>query len=148
MPFHFSLQAILHIRCSLEHQQELRLRAANQQAARVRRLVDMAEAQLRETASTRISQLSAGMTSAELRFQMQCEVELQRHITELRRHLDLAERACAQEREKMQRAKRERETLESLHDLQRKDYMRMVARREQRALDDLFLLRRQYLQRG
>ena len=47
MAFHFPLQAVYQFRKSLEHQQELRLRAANQQVAKVHHLLEQTEAGIR-----------------------------------------------------------------------------------------------------
>ena len=53
-----------------------------------------------------------------------------------------------QQQKIFQQARRERETFESLRDHQLHEYERDARRREQRQLDDLFLLRQSYLKRG
>ena len=53
-----------------------------------------------------------------------------------------------QQQKIFQLARRERETFESLRDHQLHEYERDARRREQRQLDDLFLLRQSYLKRG
>src|SRR5208282_6059894 len=137
MPFHFRLHAILHFRKSIEHQQELRLRAANQQVARMRHLIEQVEARRQELAAARGRELSAGVTAAELRFGVQCDAELVRHKKDLQ-----------QQRERFQQARKDRETLEGIHDQQLHLFEQEAARRQQRSQDDLFLLRREYLRRG
>jgi flagellar export protein FliJ len=148
MAFHFPLQAVLHFRQSLEHQQELRLRAANQQLARVQRLIEQMDLRRRENRSTQTNELSAGVTAAELRFELLCEGELLRHRRELEQQLLRLEQLRQQQRELLQQARWARETLESVRDRQLRVYQKEALRREQRSLDDLFLLRREYLRRG
>ncbi len=142
MPFRFGLQSILHLRQSLEHQQELRLRAANQQVARVRHLIEQLDAHRNDLGERQNRLLSAGLTAAELRFELQCEAELLRH----RRELELQQVRLAQvrdeQRELLRKARQQREILEALRDRQQRAYTLEAARREQKNLDDAFLLRR------
>jgi flagellar export protein FliJ len=147
MPFHFPLEAVLHFRQSVEHQQELRLRAANQQVARGRHLLEQLDARITDTRSEQARQLSTGTTAAELRFGLLCEASLQRQSQELLRELLRVENLRDQQQKIFQQARRERETFESLRDRQLEQYRRDAARREQRQLDDLFLQRQAYLRR-
>jgi flagellar FliJ protein len=148
MAFHFPLQALLHFRKSLEHQQELRLRAANQQVARVRHLIEQMEGRRQQLVAMQARELSSGVTSAELRFGILCETELIQHRMVLEQKLARLEQWREQQREMFQQARRARETLESIRDQQFALYRKEAARREQRALDDLFLFRREYLRRS
>ncbi len=148
MPFHFPLQALLHFRQSLEHQQELRLRAANQQVARVQHLVEQIDARRQELHAAQSVALSAGTSSAEMRFGLQCEAELVRQRRELQQELLRQQQLRDRQREIFQQARRTRETLEGVRDQQARLYKKEAARREQRNLDDLFLLRKEYLRRG
>lgn len=148
MAFHFPLQAVLHLRQSLEHQQALRLRAANQHVARVQHLIEQMELRRQELHSTQTHELSAGMTAAELRFELHCEAELLRHRLELEQQLARLQQLREQQREALQQARRARETLESVRERQLRVYRKEALRHEQRNLDDLFLLRRDYLRRG
>jgi flagellar export protein FliJ len=148
MSFHFPLHAVLHFRESLERQQELRLRAANQQVARVRHLIEQLDAHRQEVHSRQSAKLSAGMTAVELQFELLCETELLRHRKELEQQLARLEQLREQQREAFQQARRARETLEAVRDQQLQLYKEEAARREQRGLDDLFLLRREYLRRS
>jgi flagellar export protein FliJ len=148
MPFNFSLQAVLHFREGLEHQQELRLRAANQQVARVRHLIEQVDARSQELYSRQMADLSSGLTAAELRFGLLCETELLRHRRELEGELVRLQQLREKQREIYQQARRARQTLEALRDSQLAFYRKEAARREQRNLDDLFLMRREYLRRS
>ncbi len=148
MAFHFPLQAVLHFRESMEHQQELRLRAANQQVARVRHLLEQIDSRRQDLLNTQTKRLGAGMTAVELQFELLCETELLRHRRELEQQLVRLQQVREQQREIFQQARRARETLEAVRDQQLRLYKKEATRREQRSLDDLFLLRREYLRRG
>jgi flagellar export protein FliJ len=148
MPFQFPLQDVLHFRQSIEHQQELRLRAANQQVARVQHLIEEADAQRQNLYVNRSQELSQGVSAAELQFGLLYEKDLLRQRKELEPQLAQSQQLRDQQREIFRRARQARETLESVRDRQLELYKKDAARREQRSLDDLFLLRREYLRRG
>jgi len=148
MAFHFPLQAVLHFRQSVEHQQELRLRAANQQVARVRRLIEQIDARLQQTQTRQSQDVSVGTSGAELRFAVLCEANLRQQRQVLHVELARLQKLRDEQQKAFQQARRERETFESLRDHQLHAYQRNAARREQRQLDDLFLMRQAYLRRG
>jgi flagellar export protein FliJ len=148
MAFHFPLQAVFHFRQSVEHQQELRLRAANQQVARIRHLLDQIDERIRQVHIRQAQELGVGTTSAELRFTLGFEASLRQQRQEAERELLRWQNLRDQQQRIFQQARRERETFESLRDHQLREYQRNAARREQRQLDDLFLLRQAYLRRG
>jgi flagellar export protein FliJ len=148
MAFHFSLDAVLHFRRSIEHQQELRLRAANQRVGRVRNMIEHLDGRRQELNSAQSKELSAGVTAAELRFELQCDVELLRQRRELEQQLAGVQKVRDQQREIFQQARQARETLEGVRDQQLRVHQKEAARREQRGLDDLFLMRREYLRHG
>jgi flagellar export protein FliJ len=148
MPFHFTLQSVLHLRQSLEHQQELRLRTANQRVAQIRHLIEQMDLHRQQLHSVEGNQLGTGITSAELRFNLQCDVELLRHRRGLEQEAARLQQLRDQQREIFQQARRARETLENVRDQQLQMYRKQAARREQTSLDELFLLRREYLRRG
>jgi len=140
MPFRFPLAAVLHLRRSLEHQQELRLRAANQQVAKVRHLIEQLDEHIGKTNSSDSQQLAAGTTAAELRFALAKQASLESMHRDLDRELSRLSNLRDQQQRIFQQARRERETFESLRQQQLRAYERDQIRREQRRLDDLFLL--------
>ncbi len=148
MAFRFPLQAVFHFRQSIEHQQELRLRAANQLVARTRHLIEQLDARMEEMRIKHSYELGSGTTAAELRFALQCEAVLLHHRQALQGELLRLEKLRDEQQKIFQQARRERETFESLRDHQLQEYERDRARREQREIDDLFLLRRAYRHRG
>jgi|ERR1700690_477274 flagellar export protein FliJ len=148
MAFHFPLQAVFHFRQSVEHQQELRLRTANQQVARARRVVEQFDERIRQVQLRQSQELGAGTTSAEMRFALTGEAALRLQRQDAERDLARWQNLRDQQQKIFQLARRERETFESLRDHQLHEYERDARRREQRQLDDLFLLRQSYLKRG
>ncbi len=148
MAFHFPLQAVFHFRQSVEHQQELRLRTANQQVARIRHLLDQIDERIRQVRIRQSQELGVGTTSAEMRFTLGFEALLHQQRQEAERELLRWQNLRDHQQRIFQQARRERETFESLRNHQLREYQRNAARREQRQLDDLFLLRHAYLRRG
>lgn len=144
MAFRFALQSVLHLRQSLEHQQELRLRAANQQVARVQHAIEQMEARREQMRTVRAQELGGGLMAAELRFELQCEEAVVRQRREWEAQLARLQQLRDQQRAILQQARQAREMLEAVRDRQLEAYRRETARREQRRLDDLFLLRRSF----
>ena len=142
MPFRFPLEAVFHFRKSVEHQHELRLRTANQQVARVRHVLEHIDQMIRHLRDANSRQLIAGTTSAEMRFALKREATLLQQRAELERELARVENLRDQQQKIFRQARRAREIFESLRQHQLEAYQREAARREQRELDDLFLIRR------
>ncbi len=148
MPFRFPLEAVFHFRQSLERQQELRLRAANQQVLRVRHLIEQLDRRIEEVRNTQLQQLQAGTTAAELRFSMLGQAAFAQQRGELERELAHLQHLRDEQQKLFEHQRRQRETLEGLRDGQLRSYKREAARREQRNLDDLYLLQRSHSRRS
>ena len=147
MPFRFPLQAVLHFRQSIEHQHELRLRAANQLVSRVQGWIAHLDTQARELQSQQSQALGTGTTAAELRFAASCESTMAQRRRELEKELARLQKLRDEQQKVFQHARRQREMLASLRDRQFREYERDAARHQQRALDDAFLLRKSYSNR-
>ncbi len=124
------------------------MRATHQQVARVRHLIEQVDDRIRRLQQLYSQDLAAGTTSAEMRFVLATEASLHAQRRDLERELSRLENLRDQQQRIFQQARRERETFETLRDKQRLEYERDAARREQRRLDDLFLLRQSNLKRG
>jgi len=148
MPFRFPLEAVFHFRKSLEHQQELRLRAANQQVLRVRHLIEQLDRRIEEAHAAQLQQLKAGTTAAEIRFGILGQAAFAHQRGELERELTHLQHLRDEQQKLFEHQRRQRETLEGLRDAQLRAYKREAARREQRNLDDLFLLQRFHSRRS
>ena len=147
MSFHFPLQALLHLRQSIEHQHELRLRAANQLVARVRHLIEQVDTRLHQLHAGQSQDLGTGTSGAELRFAVSCEEHLLRQRQSMQRELVRLQGLRDEQQRIFQQARRDRETFESLRDHQLREYQREARRSEQRQQDDVFLMRQAYLRR-
>ncbi len=148
MAFRFSLQSLLSFRQSVEHQEELRLRAANQQLAGARHIIEQLDSRIRQVREILSKELAVGTTSAELRFALAIEASLCHQHLELELELSRRERLRDQQQRTFQQARRERETFEILRDQKMNQYRCEVRRREQREFDDLYLSRRSCVPRG
>ncbi len=148
MAFYFPLQVLLHFRQSVEHQQELRLRAVNQLVARVRHLIEQIDARLQQLQTVQSHDLGVGTSGAELRFAVSCEENLQQQRQAMHHELVRLQTLRDEQQRIFQQARRERETFESLRDHQFREYQREAKRRQQRQQDDLFLMRQAYLRRS
>lgn len=148
MPFRFPLEVVFHLRQSVERQQELRLRSANQQVSKAVHLVHQVDQQLRQLKTEASQQLTAGTTAVEVQFALSKETSLHNTRRELERELVRLRNLRDQRQRIFQQARREREMFESFRNQQLREYERVQARREQRNLDDLFLLRQAYQRRG
>ncbi len=148
MPFRFPLQAVLHFRQSVEHQQELLLIAINQHVARVRQVIEQVDQQIESARLQQSRDLGTGITSAELCFEILCETAIYQRSCALQSDLARLEKLRDQQQKVYQLARQRREVLESLRDGQLRQYEREASRQEQQGLDDLFLLRRAHLRRG
>jgi len=144
MPFQYSLQAVLDLRRSVEQQQELRLRVANQLVARVHDLIARFDVRIAESHACQARELEVGTTSAELRFESLSVSALVQKRQDAERELGRLEKIRDEQQKIFQYARRQRETLDALRERQLHDYERSLARREQRSLDDLFLMRRSW----
>ena len=141
MPFHFPLQPVLHLRKSIERQHELRLTAANQQVAQVNRILECLDRDISGTQREAVRVLESGTTGGELAFTFALESALCARRSEVRRELDRLVLLRDQEQAAFQLARRERQTLDSLRERQWRAYRVHEGRREQRMLDEMFLLR-------
>lgn len=148
MAFRFSLEVVFHLRQSVEHQQELRLRTANQQVARVRHFIEQLDARLGQMRLAQLQQLATSMSAAELRFAASCQDAVREQRQALQRELVRLQNLRDEQQRIFQRARREREIFEHLRERQRQEHEREAARSEQRQLDEFFLLRQSYLRRS
>lgn len=147
MPFRFSLEPLLRLRRSVEHQQELRLAEANALVARDRLGIDQLNGAITAWEEQQTGQMRSGTTAAEIQFSLFCGAGMLHRREEMQKELSHHQEISLGCREALQQARKERETLDTLRERQFRMYEQEEKRREQRRLDDLFLLRREYLRR-
>ena len=148
MPFRFPLETLLRFRRSVERQHELLLQEANLHVNLVQHRIEQVHHSMIDLAAREIMELEKGMGAAELHFDAACRSILLQHEHELRKELKAVEErrdACLQG---YRHAHQERDVIDTLRDHHLEAYRREESRREQRGLDEMFLLRREFLRRG
>ncbi len=148
MAFRFPLEVLLRVRQGLERQQELRLQEANHRIAALRRQIEDVVGEVDEIIIRRRPQLASGISAAELQFDVLCRSVLTTRRDVLDKQLIDAEAHRSSCNADFQQARRQREVMDTLRLHQLQDYNQQQARRDQRRLDDMFLLRRAYLRRS
>jgi flagellar export protein FliJ len=141
MAFQFSLQSVLRLRAAFERMERLRLQALAAAVARLRQevvAIDRAALQIRQDTQAR---LAGGVAAVEIHFAMwtaSAQRERKRlllaQIEELEKKRVVQEQAYVVARQKL-------EIAESLREGQWQAYRVEQARREQRAADEMFLMR-------
>ena len=141
MSFHFSLETILNLRRSVEHQEELRLRAVHQALRKVRHQIELLDSRIHQQKGQVREEVEKGTTGAEIQFHLQTQTGLQLTRKGLERESAKLEKVCVQQQQRFRHARQQREILESLREQRLSTYERERLRRDQRALDELYLLR-------
>src|SRR5581483_309571 len=144
MAFRFALGSLLRLRQSIEHQQELLLQKATQAVLSVQRDIEDVDRRVATILTAEADQLGLGVTAAELQFAELCRSLLREFRSDLEHELGRRQEARQQQSERFQAARRDREVIESLRQRQLQVYRVQENRREQRRMDDLLLLRREF----
>jgi flagellar export protein FliJ len=139
MAFRFSLDGLLRMRQSLEHQQELLLLEANHHVRKLEQQKDDLNAALAASAKQELKRLSSGLSAAELQFELLCRSALMQKRGKLEK--DIADARAAREIRvaALRQARQQREVIEALRRRQCELYRRVESRQQQREVDDLFL---------
>jgi flagellar export protein FliJ len=148
MAFRFPFEVLLRVRQGLERQQELRLQEANHRIVALRRQIEDVVGEVDQIMIRRRPQLTSGISAAELQFDVLCRSVLTTRRDVLEKQLIEAEAHRFSCNADFQQARRQREVMDTLRLHQLQDYNQQQARRDQRRLDDMFLLRRAYLRRS
>jgi len=147
MPFRFPLQSLLRFRRSVERHEQTQLEIANQRVADMRGKIERLEQSRDLRNESQRHGLNEGITGAELQFDLLCDGALASYRRDLEKELGQLEKLRDQQYEILRRARLQREILESVRDGQLREYRAQKIRRDQRSLDDLFLMRREFLRR-
>jgi flagellar export protein FliJ len=143
MAFHFTLAAVLRYRQSLEEREELRLHSLlARQATLLQEVEHTRDAGLQLQNSLELALQQSAIPAVEVQFAslQRNGIERQQAVLESRR-VKLASE-IAQQTARYRQERQKREGLESLREMQWKDYRVRQVRREQAMLDELHLLRR------
>lgn len=143
MAFHFTLEAVLRFRQSLEDGELLRLQALlARRAALLNQREQMQQAALHLQEETKRALQRQPMPAVEIHFVMARLHALERRQQLLQEQSYELEPAIMEQRSLFQQQRRNREVLETLRDAQLRDYRLVEQRREQARLDEMHLLRR------
>ena len=143
MAFHFTLETILHYRRSLEDHEQLRLQAMLLRRTAIRQQQEHLR-QARSELQTNLQHVlaQAGLSAAELQFGLTRIRDLQLSAERLNLPLAELQSEIVVQTARYQSERQRREVLESLRDVQLRNYETARTRREQSMLDELHLLRR------
>jgi flagellar export protein FliJ len=147
MPFHFSLETLLRFRQSLERQKELRVMLALRRVAETRLEIEAVDRCAAEVRSDQLEEMRRKLPAAQLHFDRLRLSVLQQRREELECLLSERQSALETLQKEYWEAHRARESVEGLRSEWLQVYRQEESRREQKRLDDLFLLRRHYLRR-
>jgi flagellar export protein FliJ len=142
MAFEFTLNAVLRLRASYERIERLRLLQIT--AAMVQVQSEIAAANRDSEAARRSlrERLASGSSGVEIQFEAAREAVRANHRRLLESRLASLRRKHEAQRAAYRVARQKREILENLRERQFQDFLRQETRREQHALDELYLLRR------
>ena len=118
------------------------LQQAHHCVLRLQRQIEDIEAQVTGRLVREAQNLKSGLSAAELQFGLLCRSRLRERRHALEKELSEALAVHTARAEMFREARRKREAIETLRQRQFQVYCRESARRDQRQLDDLFLLRR------
>jgi flagellar export protein FliJ len=143
MAFHFTLAAVLRYRQSLEEREEQRLHGLLAQRATLLQELDQSrDARLHLQTATRRHLQQSAVPAAEIQFVVAQINGLERQLAVLQSRQLKIEAEIARQTACYRQERQKREVLESLRELQLRDYRVRQQRREQAMLDELHLLRR------
>lgn len=138
MPFAFAYESLLRLRRSQQGQQELRVQQANERVRQVVRELHNLDTKIAEVS---FSHRPEDLRAAELQFnESRCRVLEERRRQARIRLAELRDLQAAAVRQ-LRTAWQQREVLETLRRQRWRAYVLDQQRREQRALDDLYLSR-------
>ncbi len=142
MAFHFTLAAVLRYRQSLEEREELRLHGLLvRRATWSRELEQSRDARLQLRTAIHRPLQQAAIAAAEIQFAVAQLHGLEGQQALLESRLRKLESEIAQQTARYRQERQKRELLESLREVQWREYRVRQQRREQAMLDELHLLR-------
>jgi flagellar export protein FliJ len=147
MPFRFPLQSLLRFRQSVERHEQTQLEIANLKVADMRGKIESLDQSRDLRNESQRHGLKAGLTGAELQFDLLCRHALASYRSDLNKKLAHLEKRRDEQYEVFRSARLQREILESVRDGQLREYRAQKIRRNQRSIDDLILMRREFVRR-
>jgi flagellar export protein FliJ len=145
MKFRFALDTLLRVRENLEKISWRVLQSDTQKVAAAREQLqrfDRWHELQNQSRSERIR--TEGLRASELHFWRDCDVTYSQRRDALLKQMRELERACNEARERFVRIRRDREVVSELRNRAHETYRREVAKKEQIAADENFILGRGY----
>jgi flagellar export protein FliJ len=143
MSFRFPLAAVLRIRESLEHKEQLALEQCYQRIYSIQKRLSEHDEQLTAILTEYEARLIRGTKAVDLHVLIEQRVQIERERERTHKQLEEAQNRLREQMEHYRTARQKREILGHLRDTRFEDYQRREAFLEQKTRDDLFLLRRQ-----
>jgi flagellar export protein FliJ len=143
MAFHFTLEAVLRFRQSLEDRELLRLQSLlARRMALVNEREQLQQATLNLQQETNLALQQQPTPAVEIHFAMARLHALEQRQQIIEEQLHQLQSGIAEQRSLFRQQRHSREVLETLRDTQWRDYRLVQQRREQARLDEMHLLRR------
>ncbi len=141
MAFRFSLEGLLRLRATLEQVEERALLRLWQDTRRLEQEVEQVAALRLRQRSRRVPSVAGGaLTGADLQFAGFLGIRLELEEQKIRQQLLAKQEETRRQLDVFTAARRRREAMQSLRDREFNVYREAEHRREQRGLDELFLL--------
>jgi len=142
MAFRYTLQSMLRLRQSIEHQEEQRLYATAAAVAQLRAKLEQLERERVRVHRETLQERDEDTFGATFQFIAACEAAASQSIAKLQMALAGAERLRIRQLEVYKDARGKREIFEALRDQQKASYDLERAHRDQEQVDEAFLMRR------
>lgn len=143
MPFRFSLESILSFRKNVEHAEELSLNKILQEIASAQQEMQRLQKEHQMFRAQRDRDLSKGLPAAYLQELTEKEQYLENAVEVIGARLKDLDNQRMTQLAILRAAQQNREVLDEMRKEKHATYQREQSRREQKALDDLFLARTQ-----
>ena len=143
MPFKFPFAAVLRVRQSIEERDKLALEHIQFEISQVTQMLEQIEAEKAKDVETRELELTSGLPGAHV---LAVEADRQR-LEQTKKQLEQQLAELRVQRDKQlavyQESRRKREVFSELHQQQKTAFEIAETRREQKILDDIFIMRLQ-----
>ena len=147
MAFRFSLQAVLRVRAGLKRQQEIKFRLALAEVVRIKNRIETLTTAIRESENDDRLAMQVGVSATTLHCSLSARSKLTGERERFQSELKQKEEIRKQQLTLLQQRRADLEKFETLRRQQRAFYQQENQRRESQALDEMFLLRREFLKR-
>lgn len=142
MKFRFRLESLLRVRRIREDQQQSALALANAEVKGIAKQLAELEQSLTSTRQQHSKLLSSGLSGAELQFDADCLRQAIALRQQLQVELQKARMRAQHARDTYLASRRDRRAVETLRDRLKQEFEHTQERKEQAALDEMYLLRR------